>query len=167
LRLRYSYGKSFAALVTIGFTSARRLSDETSHLKIKEESVFTRDIHKIKMVAYELEPALATQIGQAVSDSVPVRAAASVSKCVDLVRRLPADIVLCGADPDKYRPLLLALKNSGLNIPVLVVSRMPEVTEWLDALEEGAADYCGAPFEQQQIRLLIGSVLRSTRRAAA
>lgn len=129
--------------------------------------MFKRDIHKIKMVAYELEPALATQIFHAVSDSAPVRSAASVSRCLDLVRRLPADLVLCGADPGKYRPLLLALKNSGLNIPVLVVSRMPEVSEWLDALDAGAADYCGAPFEQQPIQWLIGSVLRSTRQAAA
>jgi DNA-binding NtrC family response regulator len=129
--------------------------------------MFTRDIHKITMVAYELEPALATQIGQAVSDSLPVRAAASVSKCLDLVRRLPADLVLCGADPDKYRPLLHALKNRGLNIPVLVVSRMPEVTEWLDALDSGAADYCGAPFEPQPLQWLIGSVLLSTGQAAA
>jgi DNA-binding NtrC family response regulator len=129
--------------------------------------VFKRDIHKIKMVAYELEPSLTVQICQAVPDSKPVRAAASVSKCLDLVRRLPADLVLCGTDPDKYRPLLLALRNSGLNIPVLVVSRMPEVSEWLDALDSGAADYCGAPFEQQQIRWLIGSALLSTRQAAA
>ena len=129
--------------------------------------MFTRDIHKIKMVAYELEPALAAQIFQAVSDSAPVRSAASVSRCLDLVRRLPADLVLCGADPVKYRPLLLALKNSGLNIPVLVVSRMPEVSEWLDALDSGAADYCGAPFEPQPVQWLIGSVLLSTGQAAA
>jgi DNA-binding response OmpR family regulator len=39
--------------------------------------------------------------------------------------------------------------------PVVVVSRLPEVTSWLDALEAGAADYCAAPFESIQMRWLL------------
>src|SRR4051812_5508191 len=37
------------------------------------------------------------------------------------------------------------------DVPVVVVSRLPEVSAWLDALEQGAADYCGAPFERKQV----------------
>jgi DNA-binding response OmpR family regulator len=44
------------------------------------------------------------------------------------------------------------------DLPVIVVSRLPEVSAWLDALERGAADYCGAPFERKQV----GWVLRSS-----
>lgn len=40
-------------------------------------------------------------------------------------------------------------------VPYVVVSRLPEVQGWLDALEAGAADYCAAPFEEIQIRWLI------------
>jgi DNA-binding NtrC family response regulator len=54
-------------------------------------------------------------------------------------------------------------------LPVIVVSRLPEVRGWLDALEAGASDYCGAPFEPTQVRWVLDSSLRtrSTERYAA
>ena len=53
-------------------------------------------------------------------------------------------------------------------VPVVVVSRVPEVSAWLDALEKGAADYCGAPFEARQVRWLLHSTMvQAHRRAAA
>jgi hypothetical protein len=51
--------------------------------------------------------------------------------------------------------------------PVVVVSRLPEVSAWLDALEQGAADYCGAPFEQKQVGWVLNSSLPERRFAAA
>ena len=44
-------------------------------------------------------------------------------------------------------------------LPVIVTSRLPEVKAWLNALEAGAADYCGAPFEPTQVRWLLNSAL--------
>jgi DNA-binding response OmpR family regulator len=43
--------------------------------------------------------------------------------------------------------------------PVIVTSRLPEVKAWLNALEAGAADYCGAPFEATHVRWLLNSAL--------
>jgi DNA-binding NtrC family response regulator len=43
--------------------------------------------------------------------------------------------------------------------PVIVASRLPEVKAWLNALEDGAADYCGAPFEATQVRWVLNSAL--------
>jgi len=43
--------------------------------------------------------------------------------------------------------------------PVIVASRLPEVKAWLNALQDGAADYCGAPFEPKQVRWLLDSAL--------
>lgn len=43
--------------------------------------------------------------------------------------------------------------------PVIVTSRLPEVTAWLNALEAGAADYCGAPFEATQVRWVLNTAL--------
>jgi hypothetical protein len=40
---------------------------------------------------------------------------------------------------------------------VVVETRNPEVREWLDALESGAADYCAAPFERSQLRWIMDS----------
>ena len=52
-------------------------------------------------------------------------------------------------------------------VPVVVVSRIPEVSAWLDALEKGAADYCGAPFEARQVRWLLHSTMTQAHRRAA
>jgi DNA-binding NtrC family response regulator len=44
-------------------------------------------------------------------------------------------------------------------LPVIVTSRLPEVAAWLNALEAGAADYCGAPFEPTQVRWVLDTAL--------
>ena len=50
---------------------------------------------------------------------------------------------------------------------MIVVSRVPEVSGWLSALEQGAADYCGAPFEARQVRWALNSSLAPANRIAA
>lgn len=62
-----------------------------------------------------------------------------------------ADIVFCPS----ARPVLRQALSLFPGTPVVVVSRLPEVDGWLDALEEGAADYCAPPFETIQIRWLL------------
>jgi len=62
-----------------------------------------------------------------------------------------ADIVFCPS----ARPVLRQALSLFPGTPVVVVSRLPEVEGWLDALEEGAADYCAPPFETIQIRWLL------------
>jgi DNA-binding response OmpR family regulator len=51
------------------------------------------------------------------------------------------------------------IRESRPDLPVIVVSRLPEVSAWLDALEQGAADYCGAPFERRQVGWVLNSSL--------
>jgi DNA-binding response OmpR family regulator len=43
--------------------------------------------------------------------------------------------------------------------PVIVTSRLPEMKSWISALEAGAADYCGAPFEVTQVRWVLNTAL--------
>jgi len=43
--------------------------------------------------------------------------------------------------------------------PVIVTSRLPEMKAWISALEAGAADYCGAPFEPTQVRWVLNTAL--------
>src|SRR6266568_2452746 len=54
-----------------------------------------------------------------------------------------------------------AMLSARPDLPVVVVSRLPEVSAWLDALEKGAADYCGAPFERKQVGWVLNSSLRA------
>jgi hypothetical protein len=52
-------------------------------------------------------------------------------------------------------------------LPVVVVSRLPDTGEWLEALELGARDYIAAPFETVQMRWLWEAPNDSVRTAAA
>ena len=62
---------------------------------------------------------------------------------------------------------LVSMRQIRPGVPVIVVSRLPEVSAWLRALEQGAADYCGAPFEPRQVRWALNSSLAPTNRIAA
>ena len=53
------------------------------------------------------------------------------------------------------------------DLPVVVVSRLPDTHEWLEALELGALDYIAAPFETIQMRWLWKAPNESLRTAAA
>ena len=128
--------------------------------------MLAQSISTNKFVLYDLEEGLAAQLSQAVSDSGrPFCSAGSASDCLALAERLHANVVFCNAKPNQYRPLLAAMKRKGLRLPVVVVSRLPDTSEWLDALEAGAMDYCGAPFEQRQIQWLLESASLASHRA--
>jgi DNA-binding response OmpR family regulator len=62
---------------------------------------------------------------------------------------------------------LVSTQRKRPGVPVIVVSRLPEVSSWLRALEHGAADYCGAPFEARQLRWALNSSLAPANRLAA
>ena len=76
---------------------------------------------------------------------------------------VPGDIELIFAPETD----LLDVQRSLPGVPVIVVSRLPEVSAWLWALEQGAADYCGAPFEARQVRWALNSSLAPANRLAA
>jgi DNA-binding NtrC family response regulator len=80
---------------------------------------------------------------------------------------LDADIVFAGGDPKRYRPLLLGVRQQRPFLPFIVVTRIPEPSEWLDALEAGATDYIAAPIELRQINWVMESALRHGRSTTA
>jgi len=113
-----------------------------------------------RFILHGLDESLATQILNAASQ--PGRtfyAATTAPECLALAELTQADVVFCKAEPAEYRVLLEDLKRRGLRLPVVVVSRIPEVSEWLDAIEAGAVDYCAAPFERRHMSWLIQSAL--------
>ncbi|HWE00387.1 MAG TPA: hypothetical protein VG345_15155 [Bryobacteraceae bacterium] len=80
---------------------------------------------------------------------------------------LDADIVFAGGEEKQYVPLLKRIRAVQPYLPFVVVTRLPETADWLDALEAGATDYCSAPFETQQLRWLMQSALPHPRATAA
>jgi len=70
-----------------------------------------------------------------------------------------ADVVFCNGDDESGPAMLRAIRASRPQLPVIMVTRLPDMGKWLDALEAGATDYCSAPFETVQVGWLLGAVL--------
>lgn len=86
------------------------------------------------------------------------------------LRRAPSpSVVFISGDNPEYGETLSLLRENHPDLPVIVVTRQPETRHWLEALDAGAADYCGAPFEHIQLRWILGSITAqsSLRRRAA
>lgn len=73
------------------------------------------------------------------------------------------NLVFCAVD----RPVFEEARRRFPLCPIVVVSRLPEVSAWLDALDAGAADYCGAPFEPAHLSWMFRNLLAVPRAAAA
>ena len=130
--------------------------------------MFKQSIPTTNFILYELEGSLAAQLRKAASEpGHAFHSAESTAECLALAERFNADVVFCNSEPREYRTLLDQVKRRGLRLPVVVVSRIPEVSEWLDALDAGAMDYCAAPFEHQHMSWLIQSALLASQHAHA
>jgi len=113
-----------------------------------------------KFILHELDLSLSTQLCRAAdSYRLAFYPSSSTSECLALAGRLHADGIFCSAEPGECRNLLTLMNRRGLHMPVVVVSRIPEVSEWLGAIEAGAVDYCAAPFERRDISWVVQSML--------
>lgn len=115
-----------------------------------------------RILAADLSRALAELRHTVVSE--PFR---SARECIKAMDRAAADLVFCSAESNVYELLLNAQREMGRNVPVVVVSRVPEVEKWLDAMDAGATDYCAAPFEPQLLRSIVDNTLKYPRPLAA
>jgi DNA-binding response OmpR family regulator len=79
-----------------------------------------------------------------------------------MVQNSTVTLIFCGPDSELVRELRISHPNAS----IVVVSRLPEVMDWLDAIEAGADDYCAPPFEPVQIRWILNANLRASRLAA-
>jgi DNA-binding NarL/FixJ family response regulator len=80
---------------------------------------------------------------------------------------MDVDIVFAGGEPSHYLSLLRYVRQERPTLPFVVVTRIPETSAWLDALEAGATDYCSSPFDSRQIHWLMESALQNNRTVAA
>jgi DNA-binding response OmpR family regulator len=76
------------------------------------------------------------------------------------------DAVFISGDDPQFRRIIAELRESGTGLPVIVVTRRPGTAQWLDALDAGANDYCGAPFERVQVQWILDSAVRAEACAA-
>ena len=117
-----------------------------------------------------LDKSLAMELSQALRQfrhAVAAEPYLSAHDCIHTIDRMAAELVFCTAEPSAYESLLDALRGQGRDVPVVVVSRYPEIEKWLDAMDAGAADYCAAPFEERLISRIVDNTLRYRRLAPA
>jgi len=105
----------------------------------------------VRVHLFDLEPEIAADLQNALS-TLPV----------ETVTENP-QVVFCSVEPKTLRRALRRFPKRA----VVVVSRLPEVRAWLDALEAGAADYCAAPFESIQLNWILQNQLGVRQAAAA
>jgi DNA-binding NtrC family response regulator len=68
-----------------------------------------------------------------------------------------AQVIFCGANTE----VVTKLREAKPEASIVVVSRHPEVSGWLDSIEAGATDYCAAPFETAQVQWILESSMRA------
>jgi DNA-binding response OmpR family regulator len=83
------------------------------------------------------------------------------------VRRDEPEVAFVSGDGPEFPHNVFWLLESMPRLPVIVVTRLPDSQRWLDALEAGARDYCGAPFERTQLRWILETVAPAVSRRAA
>lgn len=81
------------------------------------------------------------------------------SETLSAIANSPAQIIFCGANTET----VTKLRQTKPEAPIVVVSRHPEVSGWLDSIEAGASDYCAAPFETTQLQWILETSMRSFR----
>ena len=85
----------------------------------------------------------------------------------DLQHGPKSDAVFISGDDPEFRKTIARLRENDPSQPVIVVTRRAGTTQWLDALDAGATDYCGAPFERVQVRWIVESAIRCSEACAA
>lgn len=119
---------------------------------------------KPHVILYGLEPAVAMPLAAVVEEAgarVESRPAAEPERFAESIVGRRLSVVFCCAG--ECARLLRAFAAWGVHVPLVVATRLPDTNEWLDALEQGAVDYCGLPFDRGQV----GWIMKSATLAAA
>ena len=126
-------------------------------LRVFREDSLSGDGVVAKVVLIGIEDISAGQIGRALSGGL--HEVERKPKGAPLTDFIDSDIVFAGGGPNDYMPLLRRIREVRPRLAFVVVTRVPETREWLDALEAGATDYCSGPFETRQVHWLMESAL--------
>ena len=112
--------------------------------------------HRVLLLGFER--ALHAQLAKILSQqnhavwSQPIASGSrSLQVSLGKLDKTAADVICCPADPETYPLVIAAVKQRHPQVPVVVVSTAPNTSEWLDAIERGAWDYFGLPFEAAHI----------------
>jgi len=120
----------------------------------------------IRILLYELHEDLLCELRDALISArlVPAIEEEVAPQAIDWSQY---DLVFCPATAVMLQQILAAAAGHMKRLCVIAVSRLPDVQEWLDAIELGAIDYFAPPFEQSQVRWLMQTHFPSGKMIAA
>lgn len=125
-------------------------------------------IARSRILLVGLEPQLSSELSTILSsEGHEIELANCSVRATEFLRNSHIDLIFCASEASCFHPMRRAMLRQQSDLPIVVVSRCPEVAEWLDAIEGGASDYCAAPFEASQIRWILESNMRRNHSAAA
>jgi DNA-binding NtrC family response regulator len=107
-----------------------------------------------------LEESAATELGRALKNEHEIQRKPVNTTVDDLA---DSDIVFADGDRRRYVNLLRGVREKRPAMPFVVVTKRAETSNWLDALEAGATDYCAAPFQDREMRWLVETALHRPR----
>lgn len=90
-------------------------------------------------------------------------AVASVPEAMNVLACEEVRVVFCAAELDggSYRDLIRKLKAAKQRVPVVVVSRLGEWNEYLDAIGFGEFDCVAPPYRGSEVQRIIGNALQA------
>lgn len=103
-----------------------------------------------------LEPSLLSELRTALSNpdlDICVDICQENEDCSRKIREQDPDIIFCPLSAELATVLASLIRE----VPVIVVSRIPDTREWINAMEAGACDYCAPPFEFSQMRWMLNA----------
>jgi DNA-binding NtrC family response regulator len=118
-----------------------------------------------KIITIGLDQTLAQQLGHALAPGQhQVSHKKKNLRSDDLIH---ADLVFANGEAKQYLPVLRMVREFHPTMPFVVVTRVPETSDWLDALEAGATDYCSSPFDAKHMKWLMETAMPEHRTATA
>jgi len=114
-----------------------------------------------RIVLLDLPEDLAVQLGRVLLEEahqVTRRHSVADARFAVESEEVESEIAFISGDTPHFLRNLALLREVQPRLPVIVVTRLPDVNLWLDALDGGASDYCAAPFEQVQVRWVLDTV---------
>ncbi len=115
-----------------------------------------------RIILFGLDGPVADELARALRDRQQIVCShpfLAPHECLDMADQAGANLAFCSSERDRYLALLNEIGHRRSDLHIIVVSRTPEVAEWLDAIEAGASDYCAPPFEPSHLRWIIDSAL--------
>jgi DNA-binding response OmpR family regulator len=111
----------------------------------------------MNVVVFGLEDEISHQLESALTSTgaiVAAEPASSPEECIHAIAGNRSHVVFCGLNLDAIR----TVRERCPSAAIIVVSRVAEVEDWLDALEAGADDYYAAPLDGTQVQWMLQSM---------